>query len=55
MSAALSVTIQPIPYLPSAPSIKSMSLQLRDKHILQDSVKHFAQVTNDISHSSSLL
>ncbi|KAK4831140.1 hypothetical protein QYF61_015443 [Mycteria americana] len=40
----LSVTIQPIPYPPSGPSLKSMPLQCRDKDVVQDSVKCFAQV-----------
>ncbi|KAK4832903.1 hypothetical protein QYF61_026546 [Mycteria americana] len=41
---SLSATIQPIPYPPSSPSIKSMSLQFRDKDVVWDSVKCFAQV-----------
>ncbi|KAK4811014.1 hypothetical protein QYF61_015718 [Mycteria americana] len=41
---SLSVTIQPIPYPPSGPSVKSMSLQFRDKDVVRDSVKCFAQV-----------
>ncbi|KAK4829762.1 hypothetical protein QYF61_006486 [Mycteria americana] len=41
---SLSVTIQPIPYPLSGPSVKSMSLQFRDKDVVQDSVKCFAQV-----------
>ncbi|CAM9177511.1 unnamed protein product, partial [Bubo scandiacus] len=46
-SNALRVTVQPIPYPPSGPSIKSMSLQFRDKDVMQDSVKCFAQVQVD--------
>ncbi|KAK4828658.1 hypothetical protein QYF61_000376 [Mycteria americana] len=41
---SLSATIQPIPYPPSGPSIKSTSLQFRDKDVMQGSVKCFAQV-----------
>ncbi|KAK4823520.1 hypothetical protein QYF61_003029 [Mycteria americana] len=40
----LSETIQPIPYPSSGPSVKSMSLQFRDKDGMRDSVKCFAQV-----------
>ncbi|KAK4831314.1 hypothetical protein QYF61_016803, partial [Mycteria americana] len=43
LNTTLSVTIQPIPYPLSGPSIKSMSLQFRDKDVMQDSVKRFAQ------------
>ncbi|KAK4823457.1 hypothetical protein QYF61_002293 [Mycteria americana] len=41
---SLSATIQPIPYPPSGPSIRSISLQFRDKDVMRDSVKCFAQV-----------
>ncbi|KAK4813670.1 hypothetical protein QYF61_017637, partial [Mycteria americana] len=41
---SLSAPIQPIPYPLSGPSVKSMSLQFRDKGVVQDSVKCFAQV-----------
>ncbi|KAK4827563.1 hypothetical protein QYF61_019187 [Mycteria americana] len=41
---SLSVTIQPIPYPPSGPSVKSTSLQFRDKDVVWDSVRCFAQV-----------
>ncbi|KAK4818782.1 hypothetical protein QYF61_019128, partial [Mycteria americana] len=41
---SLSVAIQPIPYPPSGPSITSMSLQFRDRDVVLDSVKSFAQV-----------
>ncbi|GAB0197840.1 hypothetical protein GRJ2_002249400 [Grus japonensis] len=41
---SLSVTVQPIPYPPSGLSVKSMSLQFRDKDVVWDSVKCFAQV-----------
>ena len=39
---------------PSGPSIKSMSLQLKDKDVLRDSVKCFAQVQVDDIGCSSL-
>ena len=44
---SLRVTIQPIPYPLSGPSVKSMSLQFRDRSALQGSVKCFAQVQAD--------
>ncbi|KAK4831337.1 hypothetical protein QYF61_017468 [Mycteria americana] len=46
---SLSVTMQPISYPPSSPSIKSMSLQFRDKDVVQDSVKCFAQIQGILS------
>ncbi|CAM9935932.1 unnamed protein product, partial [Bubo scandiacus] len=48
-------TIQPIPYAPSGLSIKSMSLQFRDKDVMQDSIKCFAQVQVDDISCSSLI
>ncbi|KAK4824840.1 hypothetical protein QYF61_020213 [Mycteria americana] len=36
--------MQPIPYPPSGPPVKSMSLQFTDKDVVQDSVKCFAEV-----------
>ena len=50
-SNSLSVTIQPIPCPPSGPSVKSMSLQFRDKDVVRDSVKCFTQVQVDIRSS----
>ncbi|KAK4822239.1 hypothetical protein QYF61_011880 [Mycteria americana] len=44
LTTTLSATIQPIPYPQSGPSVKSMSLQFRDKDVVRDSVKCFAQV-----------
>ncbi|KAK4832092.1 hypothetical protein QYF61_020707 [Mycteria americana] len=44
---SLSATIQPMPYPPSGLSVKSMSLQFRDKDVMWDSVKCFAQVRVD--------
>ncbi|KAJ7399009.1 hypothetical protein BTVI_119316 [Pitangus sulphuratus] len=44
LTTTLNMTIQSIPYLPSGPSVKSMPLQLRDKDVMRDSVKCFAQV-----------
>ncbi|KAK4808881.1 hypothetical protein QYF61_007996 [Mycteria americana] len=41
---SLSATIQPIPYPPSGPSVKSTSLQFRDKDVVRDSIKCFAQI-----------
>ncbi|KAK4813083.1 hypothetical protein QYF61_007585 [Mycteria americana] len=41
---SLSVTIQPIPYPPSGPPIKSMCLHLRDKGVVRDGIKRFVQV-----------
>ncbi|NWT47417.1 CFA99 protein, partial [Chroicocephalus maculipennis] len=40
-------TIQPVPYPLSGPYIKSMSLQFRDKNVVWESVKCFAQVQID--------
>ncbi|KAK4830146.1 hypothetical protein QYF61_008634, partial [Mycteria americana] len=48
---SLSATIQPIPYTSSGPSVKSMSLQFRDKDVVWDSIKCFAQVQTDDFHS----
>ena len=48
-------TIQSIPYPPSGASIRSMSLHFRDKDVVQDSVKCFAQVQVDDVSCSSLL
>ncbi|KAK4823607.1 hypothetical protein QYF61_004210 [Mycteria americana] len=44
----LSVTMQPSPYPPSGPSVKPMSLQFRDKDVVRDSIKCFAQVQSFI-------
>ncbi|PKU36589.1 hypothetical protein llap_13111 [Limosa lapponica baueri] len=52
---SLSATIHPIPYPPSGPSVKSMSLQFRDKDIMWDRVKCFAQVQVDDTSCSSLI
>ncbi|RMC13969.1 hypothetical protein DUI87_09053 [Hirundo rustica rustica] len=41
---SLSATMQTIPYPFTGPSIKSMSLQFRDKDVVWDNVKCFAQV-----------
>ena len=50
---SFSETIQPIPSPPSGSSVKPMSLQIRDKDVVQDSVKSFAHVqVGDISCSS---
>ncbi|GAB0205260.1 hypothetical protein GRJ2_002991600 [Grus japonensis] len=50
---SLSATIQPFPYPLSGLSIKSMSLQFRDKDVMRDSVKCLAQVqVDDVCHSS---
>ncbi|TRZ17937.1 hypothetical protein HGM15179_009174 [Zosterops borbonicus] len=49
------VTNQKIPYSPSGPPMKSMSLQLRDKDVVQDGVKCFAQVQVDDVCFSSLI
>jgi len=47
---SVSVTIQPITYLPSSPSFKSPSLKFRDMSVVQDHVKGVAEVhVNDIS------
>ncbi|GAB0189266.1 mitochondrial enolase superfamily member 1 [Grus japonensis] len=51
----LSATIQPIPYAPSGPSIKSMSLQFRDKDVIQDSIKCFTRVQVDDISCSALI
>jgi len=49
---SLSETIQPISYLLSGPSVKSMTLQFRDNDVMWDSVKCFAQTqADDISCS----
>lgn len=48
---SLSANIQPILYT----SIKSMSLRLRDKDAMWDSIKHFAQVQADDIGQSSLI
>ena len=46
-----SAAFQSIPYPPSAPPIKSTSLQFRDKSVVGDHIKGLAQVqVNDISH-----
>jgi len=46
-------TIQPIPYPPSGPSIKSVSLQFNDKDVMGSSDKCFAEVqVDDVSCSS---
>lgn len=42
------VTIQPIPYWPTNPSIKSTSLQFSDKNVVWDTVKCFAQANKYI-------
>lgn len=39
----LSVAIQPIPYLLSGPSVKSMYLQFRDEDVEWNSVKTYGQ------------
>ena len=52
---SLSMTILPVPYLPSGLSIQSMSLQFRDKDVVRDSVKCFAQVQVDDDSYSSLI
>ncbi|KAK4813652.1 hypothetical protein QYF61_014951 [Mycteria americana] len=52
---SLSASIQPVPHPPSGPSVKSMSLQFRDKDVMQDSVKCFAQVQADDISCSSLI
>ncbi|NXW36374.1 CFA99 protein, partial [Phaetusa simplex] len=44
---SLRAAIQPVPYPLSSPSIKSMSLQFRDKNVVRESVKCFAQVQID--------
>ncbi|KAK4827407.1 hypothetical protein QYF61_017837 [Mycteria americana] len=41
---SLSATIQPISYPPNGPSIKPTSPQFRDKDVVRDSVKCFAQI-----------
>ena len=53
--SSLSATIQPNPYPPNGPSIKSMSLQFRDKDVMWDSVKWFAQVQIDDDSCSSFI
>ncbi|KAK4824261.1 hypothetical protein QYF61_012527 [Mycteria americana] len=50
---SLSVTIQPIPYPLSGPSVKSISLQFRDKDVVRDSLKCFAQVQGSILRYST--
>ncbi|KAK4826701.1 hypothetical protein QYF61_010916 [Mycteria americana] len=50
---SLSATIQPIPYPPSGPSVRSMSLQFRDKDVTWDSAKCFAQVQGFIPWDST--
>ncbi|KAJ7428319.1 Polyadenylate-binding protein-interacting protein 1 [Pitangus sulphuratus] len=49
------MAIQLIPYPLSGSSIKSMPLQFRDKDVVWDSVKHFAQVQVDDISCSSLI
>ena len=44
LTSTLSVTIQPIPYTVSSPSIKSIFLQFGAQDFMQDSIKHFSQV-----------
>lgn len=51
---SLSGPTQLIPYPPSGPSIRLMSLQLRDKDMVWDSVKHFTQFQADGFSCSSL-
>jgi len=49
----LGATIQPVPYPLRGPSVESMSLHFRDKDVVWDSVKCFAQVqVDDISFSA---
>lgn len=50
----LSMTIQPVPYPPSG-CVKSLSLQLRYKDIVQNSVECFAQVQVEYISASSLI
>ncbi|KAK4825444.1 hypothetical protein QYF61_027474 [Mycteria americana] len=52
---SLSVTIQPIPYPPSGPSVKSTSLQFRDNDVMQDSIKCCAQAQAKAADSSEKL
>uniref|UniRef100_A0A663DJS2 Zinc finger matrin-type 1 n=1 Tax=Aquila chrysaetos chrysaetos TaxID=223781 RepID=A0A663DJS2_AQUCH len=51
----INVTVCPIPYPLSGPSIKSTSLQFRDKDVVRDSAKSFAQVQVADVHCSSLI
>jgi len=44
---SLSVSIEPVPYPTSGPSVKSTSFQFRDKDIMRDSVECLAQVQVD--------
>lgn len=53
LTATLSVTIQTTPYPLSGPSFRSPSLQFRDKDIMGDSIKCFAQVQVDDVNCSS--
>ena len=47
---SVSASIKPVPYPASGPSVKSLSLQFRDKDIMWDSVKCLAQVhVDDVS------
>lgn len=52
---SLIVTIQPIPYPQNGPSIKSSSHQLRQKDVMWDNVKCFAQVQVGNVSCSSLI
>ena len=52
---ALDVTIQPISHPPRSPSIKYISLQFREKDIVEDHVKGFTEVHLDDICSSSLV
>ena len=44
---SLAMTIQPIFYLLNSPALKSVSLQISDKDVVQDHVKSLTQVHTD--------
>jgi len=50
----LAATIQPIPYPPNSPPIKSMALQFREKDVVGDHVKGFTKIQIDSNFAPKL-